>query len=138
MELTGISDPFYIIDHPLLWFYTLKTLVNSSICCPGCAAYIQVCRGLMISAVCLGFFGAILALVGMKCTKIGGSETTKARIACLAGLHFILSGKCLYTTVLLNTASRPRVVRNQYFTRIIYIPIVTSKNFHLVWQNFNM
>lgn len=61
------------------------------------AAYIQVCRGLMISAVCLGFFGATLALVGMKCTKIGGSETTKARITCLCGLHFILSGKCCLT-----------------------------------------
>uniref|UniRef100_A0A672TB01 Claudin 10a n=1 Tax=Sinocyclocheilus grahami TaxID=75366 RepID=A0A672TB01_SINGR len=60
-------------------------------------AYIQVCRGLMISAVCLGFFGAILALVGMKCTKIGGSETTKARITCLCGLHFILSGICSMT-----------------------------------------
>lgn len=47
----------------------------------------------MIAAVCLGFFGAILALVGMKCTKIGGSETTKARLTVLSGFHFILSGK---------------------------------------------
>ncbi|KAF5899334.1 claudin-10-like, partial [Clarias magur] len=60
--------------------------------------YIQVCRGLMISAVFLGFFGAILALIGMKCTKIGGSETTKARITCLSGLHFIISGLCSLTT----------------------------------------
>ncbi|CAB1328549.1 unnamed protein product [Coregonus sp. 'balchen'] len=28
--------------------------------------YIQACRGLMITAVCLGFFGAVFALVGMK------------------------------------------------------------------------
>ncbi|XP_051782755.1 claudin-10-like isoform X2 [Erpetoichthys calabaricus] len=55
-------------------------------------SYIQVCRGLMIAAVCLGFFGAILALVGMKCTKIGGSDRVKARIACLAGLNFLLGG----------------------------------------------
>lgn len=47
----------------------------------------------MISAVCLGFFGAVFGLVGMKCTKIGGSDQTKAKIACLAGLIFILSGK---------------------------------------------
>lgn len=98
--------------------FGFKASVNSCICCLGCAAYIQVCRGLMISAVCLGFFGAILALIGMKCTKIGGPETTKAKITCLAGLHFILSGNCLelyylYTTVLLNKAGRPRV-RNQY------------------------
>lgn len=56
-------------------------------------AYIQVCRGLMIASVCLGFFGAALALVGMKCTKIGGSETTKARLTALSGVHFILCGK---------------------------------------------
>lgn len=57
------------------------------------AGYIQACRGLMIAAVCLGFFGSIFALIGMKCTKIGGSDQNKARIACLAGLSFILSGK---------------------------------------------
>ncbi|CAN9497710.1 unnamed protein product [Ophioblennius macclurei] len=54
--------------------------------------YIQACRGLMISAVCLGFFGSIFALVGMKCTKIGGSDKSKARIACFSGVNFILSG----------------------------------------------
>ncbi|XP_062421029.1 claudin-7-like isoform X3 [Pungitius pungitius] len=53
--------------------------------------YIQACRGLMISAVCLGFFGSISALVGMKCTKIGGNDKNKARIACFAGVNFILS-----------------------------------------------
>lgn len=47
----------------------------------------------MIASVCLGFFGATLALMGMKCTRIGGSEITKARLAGLAGLHFILSGE---------------------------------------------
>lgn len=52
----------------------------------------------MISAVCLGFFGAVFGLVGMKCTKVGGSDQTKAKIACLAGLMFILSGK--YTSFL--------------------------------------
>lgn len=56
----------------------------------------------MIAAVCLGFFGAILALVGMKCTKIGGSETTKARLAGLAGLHFILNGRYM---LLISSAS---------------------------------
>lgn len=47
----------------------------------------------MIAAVCLGFFGTVFALVGMKCTKIGGTDKTKARIACFAGVNFILSGK---------------------------------------------
>ncbi|KAG7502802.1 claudin-10-like isoform X1 [Solea senegalensis] len=56
--------------------------------------YIQACRGLMIAAVCLGFFGSIFSLVGMKCTKIGGTDKSKARIACFAGVNFILSGLC--------------------------------------------
>ncbi|XP_036840308.1 claudin-10-like [Oncorhynchus mykiss] len=59
--------------------------------------YIQVCRGLMIASVCLGFFGATLALMGMKCTRIGGSESTKARLTGLSGLHFILNGLCSLT-----------------------------------------
>ncbi|XP_015241898.1 claudin-10-like isoform X2 [Cyprinodon tularosa] len=56
--------------------------------------YIQACRGLMIAAICLGMFGSVLALVGMKCTKVGGSDRNKARIACAAGVDFILSGVC--------------------------------------------
>ncbi|KAM5275960.1 claudin-10 isoform 6-T6 [Hipposideros larvatus] len=62
-----------------------------------CAGYIQACRGLMIAAVSLGFFGSIFALFGMKCTKVGGSEKAKAKIACLAGIVFILSGLCSMT-----------------------------------------
>ncbi|XP_053090550.1 claudin-10 isoform X3 [Pangasianodon hypophthalmus] len=54
--------------------------------------YIQVCRGLMIAAVCLGFFATACALVGMKCTKIGGSDQLKARIACFSGLQYFIGG----------------------------------------------
>lgn len=59
--------------------------------------YIQACRALMIAAIILCFFGSIFALLGMKCTKIGGSDTLKARIACLAGAIFIFSGLCSLT-----------------------------------------
>ncbi|XP_038166438.1 claudin-10 isoform X4 [Arvicola amphibius] len=59
--------------------------------------YIQACRGLMIAAVSLGFFGSIFALFGMKCTKVGGSDKAKAKLACLAGIVFILSGLCSMT-----------------------------------------
>ncbi|XP_061648108.1 claudin-10-like isoform X6 [Phyllopteryx taeniolatus] len=52
--------------------------------------YIQACRGLMIAAVCLGFFGTVFALVGMKCTKIGGSDKSKARIACFAARNLFI------------------------------------------------
>ncbi|XP_054888306.1 claudin-10-like [Poeciliopsis prolifica] len=56
--------------------------------------YIQACRGLMIAAICLGLFGSVLSLIGMKCTKVGGSDKNKARIACFAGVIFILCGIC--------------------------------------------
>uniref|UniRef100_A0A8C5LW69 Claudin n=1 Tax=Leptobrachium leishanense TaxID=445787 RepID=A0A8C5LW69_9ANUR len=59
--------------------------------------FVQACRALMIAAICLGFFGSLCAFMGMKCTKIGGSDVTKAKIACLAGLFFILSGLCSLT-----------------------------------------
>ncbi|XP_028292161.1 claudin-10-like isoform X3 [Gouania willdenowi] len=81
-----------VITTATYWSNLWKTCVTDSTGVSNC--YIQACRGLMISAVCLGFFGSIFALVGMKCTKIGGSDKNKARIACFAGGNFILSGLC--------------------------------------------
>ncbi|MGH0173278.1 UNVERIFIED_CONTAM: hypothetical protein FKN15_064829 [Acipenser sinensis] len=90
-----------VITTATFWSNLWKTCVTDSTGVSNCKdfpsmlaleGYIQVCRGLMIAAVCLGFFGSIFALVGMKCTKIGGSDKTKARITCLAGMHFILGG----------------------------------------------
>ncbi|XP_067116512.1 claudin-10a [Osmerus mordax] len=95
-----------VITTATFWSNLWKTCVTDSTGVSNCKdfpsmlaldAYIQVCRGLMIASVCLGFFGAILALVGMKCTKIGGSETTKAKLTGLSGLHFILNGLCSLT-----------------------------------------
>nr|XP_061829644.1 claudin-10-like isoform X2 [Nerophis lumbriciformis] len=92
-----------VITTATFWSNLWKTCVTDSTGVSNCKdfpsmlaldAYIQVCRGLMIAAVCLGFFGATLALLGMKCTKVGGSETTKARLAFLAGCHYLLSGLC--------------------------------------------
>lgn len=93
-----IIDEFLFLSHLCLdQFTTLRFGQMAScelvLCRLRCKAYIQVCRGLMIASVCLGFFGAALALVGMKCTKIGGSESTKARLTALSGVHFILCGK---------------------------------------------
>uniref|UniRef100_A0A8C6S5J9 Claudin 10a n=1 Tax=Neogobius melanostomus TaxID=47308 RepID=A0A8C6S5J9_9GOBI len=86
-----------VITTATFWSNLWKTCVTDSTGVSNCKdfpsmlaldAYIQVCRGLMIAAVCLGFFGAALALVGMKCTKIGGSDTTKARLTVLSGKRF--------------------------------------------------
>uniref|UniRef100_A0A8C8GZ00 Claudin n=1 Tax=Oncorhynchus tshawytscha TaxID=74940 RepID=A0A8C8GZ00_ONCTS len=95
-----------VITTATFWSNLWKTCVTDSTGVSNCKdfpsmlaldVYIQVCRGLMIASVCLGFFGATLALMGMKCTRIGGSESTKARLTGLSGLHFILNGLCSLT-----------------------------------------
>ncbi|KAJ7998658.1 hypothetical protein DPEC_G00207160 [Dallia pectoralis] len=98
-----------ILESAIFWSNLWKTCVTDSTGVTNCKefpsmlaldgllkviCYIQACRGLMISAVCLGFFGDISALVGMKCTKIGGSDQNKCRIACFAGITFIICGLC--------------------------------------------
>ncbi|XP_066562801.1 claudin-10a isoform X2 [Amia ocellicauda] len=90
-----------VITTATFWSSLWKTCVTDSTGVYNCKdfpsmlaldGYIQVCRGLMIASVCLGFFGVILAMIGMKCTKIGGTDKTKSRIAGLAGGTFIIAG----------------------------------------------
>ncbi|XP_038576519.1 claudin-10-like isoform X2 [Micropterus salmoides] len=51
---------------------------------------IHLCRALIITAIILAFFGSILVLVGMKCTKIGGSEIANARITFAGGMNHLV------------------------------------------------
>lgn len=70
--------------------------------------YIHLCRALIITSIILGFFGAILALVGMKCTKIGGTEIINARVTFAAGMNYLVSGDLfiqvysLYSVIIYN------------------------------------
>ncbi|XP_060910537.1 claudin-10-like isoform X1 [Labrus mixtus] len=97
------SNDGSVITTASFWSNLWKTCVTDSTGVSNCKdfpsmlaldGYIQACRGLTIGAICLGFFGSIFALVGMKCTKIGGTDNSKARVACFAGVNFILSGLC--------------------------------------------
>lgn len=55
--------------------------------------HIQTCRALMVVSVLLGFFGIIVSVVGMKCTKVGDNNpATKTRIAMTGGALFLLAG----------------------------------------------
>ncbi|XP_015219129.1 claudin-10-like isoform X1 [Lepisosteus oculatus] len=54
--------------------------------------YIHACRALIITGIILGFFGGVLALIGMKCTKIGGSEIANARVTFAAGVNYLIAG----------------------------------------------
>ncbi|XP_027877846.1 claudin-10-like isoform X1 [Xiphophorus couchianus] len=97
------SDDGSVITTSTFWANLWKHCVTDSTGISSCRdfpsmlaldGYIQACRGLMIAAICLGLFGSVLALVGMKCTKVGGSDENKARITCFAGVDFILCGIC--------------------------------------------
>ncbi|XP_028989150.1 claudin-10-like [Betta splendens] len=58
------------------------------------SAFLHICRALTISAVITGFFGSVLTLVGMKCTKLGGSEVANARVTFSGGITYLVSGFC--------------------------------------------
>ncbi|XP_068602755.1 claudin-10 [Brachionichthys hirsutus] len=53
---------------------------------------IHMCRALIIISIILAFFGSILVLVGMKCTKIGGSEIANARVTFAGGMNYLIGG----------------------------------------------
>ncbi|XP_037236268.1 claudin-19 isoform X1 [Falco biarmicus] len=64
------------------------------------SVHIQISRALMVISLLLGFFGIIVSVVGMKCTKVGEEDpVTKSRIAVAGGILFILSGLCTLIAV---------------------------------------
>ncbi|CAB1433495.1 unnamed protein product [Pleuronectes platessa] len=60
----------------------------------GLPVYLHACRALAVCSVITGFFGGVLTLVGMKCTKIGGSEIANARVTFAGGITYLVSGCC--------------------------------------------
>ncbi|XP_010115605.1 PREDICTED: claudin-19-like, partial [Chlamydotis macqueenii] len=67
---------------------------------PSLAVHIQTSRALMVISLLLGFFGIVVSVVGMKCTKVGEEDpVTKSRIAVAGGVLFILSGLCTLAAV---------------------------------------
>ncbi|XP_019723962.1 claudin-10 [Hippocampus comes] len=75
-DTTGVSD---CKDYP------------SMLALPG---FLHACRALAVCAVITGFFGGVLTLIGMKCTKIGGSEVANARVTFAGGITYLASGFC--------------------------------------------
>ncbi|XP_010186641.1 PREDICTED: claudin-19, partial [Mesitornis unicolor] len=72
---------------------------------PPLAVHIQTSRALMVISLLLGFFGIIVSVVGMKCTKVGEEDpVTKSRIAVAGGVLFLLSGLCTLAAVSLYAA----------------------------------
>ncbi|XP_041118699.1 claudin-19-like isoform X1 [Polyodon spathula] len=83
-----------------LWMKCAATALGSVQCnwfrgLLGLDSYIQGCRALMIVSLLLGLGGIIVALLGLKCTKIGSTnEQTKGKIALSGGVCLIVSGLC--------------------------------------------
>ncbi|CAN9503052.1 unnamed protein product [Ophioblennius macclurei] len=62
--------------------------------------HVQACRALMIIALLLGLGCMIVALLGLKCIKIGSStDQSKAKIATSGGVMGILAGLCCMVAV---------------------------------------
>uniref|UniRef100_A0A8C6S5H7 Si:ch211-181l5.2 n=1 Tax=Neogobius melanostomus TaxID=47308 RepID=A0A8C6S5H7_9GOBI len=57
-------------------------------------AFLHACRALAVCSVIFGFFGGVLTLIGMKCTKIGGSNVVNARVTFAGALTYLTSGFC--------------------------------------------
>lgn len=55
--------------------------------------FLHACRALAVCAVITGFFGSVLTLIGMKCTKIGGSEIANSRVTFAGSATYLVSGK---------------------------------------------
>ncbi|XP_014821789.1 PREDICTED: claudin-15-like isoform X2 [Calidris pugnax] len=54
----------------------------------------------MITSILLGFLAAVIALLGLKCTKVGLSdEEAKMKFAVTGGFLFILGGLCSMVAV---------------------------------------
>uniref|UniRef100_A0A8D3D5V7 Claudin n=1 Tax=Scophthalmus maximus TaxID=52904 RepID=A0A8D3D5V7_SCOMX len=75
-----------VITTATYWSNLWKTCVTDSTGVSNCKDFPSM----------LALHGQLLIFVefGMKCTKIGGTDKNKARIACFAGVDFILSGLC--------------------------------------------
>uniref|UniRef100_A0A8C6UEA2 Claudin n=1 Tax=Neogobius melanostomus TaxID=47308 RepID=A0A8C6UEA2_9GOBI len=64
------------------------------------SGYIQASRALMITAIVLGSFALVAALIGIQCSKAGGENyVLKGRIAGTAGVLFMLQGLCTMVSV---------------------------------------
>ncbi|CAL8347516.1 unnamed protein product [Merluccius merluccius] len=66
----------------------------------GLAGYVQACRGLMIVALLLGLSCLVVALLGIKCIKIGSaSDQAKIKMAAAGGIMSGLAGVCTLVAV---------------------------------------
>ncbi|XP_050985051.1 claudin 15-like b isoform X1 [Labeo rohita] len=119
-----------------LWLSCASTSLGSVQCQKfktilGLPGHIQACRALMIIALILGLLGVILAVMGLKCTKLGStSEESKGKISLIAGIFYILSGLCVMIAVSWYAA---RVVQEFYDPRYLGTRYELGVGLYLGW-----
>ena len=95
-----------------------------------------MCRALIIISIILSFFGSVLVLVGMKCTKIGGSDLANARVTFAGGMNYLIGGKMshreLIEEVMLRYCERNMCLLFQGCVLWLLSPIMATK----LEQNF--
>ncbi|KAM9853585.1 claudin 15-like b [Aulostomus maculatus] len=100
-----------------LWMSCAATSLGSLQCSRfktvlGLPAHLQACRALMILSLLVSLAAIIVSVLGLKCTKIGGtSEQVKDQIALSGGVLFLLSGVFTLAAVSLYAA---RVIQDFY------------------------
>uniref|UniRef100_A0A3Q3QJF2 Uncharacterized protein n=1 Tax=Monopterus albus TaxID=43700 RepID=A0A3Q3QJF2_MONAL len=82
-QVSYYANLCHCYDFPVLWAVDVD---------------IQIVRGLLIAALCLGMLGFVLSLMGMECTFIGGKDRSKHKIIFAGGWCHIISGKCLVSS----------------------------------------
>uniref|UniRef100_A0A3B5A193 Claudin n=1 Tax=Stegastes partitus TaxID=144197 RepID=A0A3B5A193_9TELE len=98
-QLGGQGGSF-IIKVAWYWSNLWKDCFTDSTAVTNCRDFpvlwrdIHMCRALIIICIILAFFGSILVLVGMKCTKLGGSEIANARVTFAGGMNYLIGGMC--------------------------------------------
>nr|XP_019966436.1 PREDICTED: claudin-10-like [Paralichthys olivaceus] len=56
--------------------------------------YVQAVRGLLITGLCLGSMGTVLAFLGMECTRVGGDQRSKDGLLMTAAAFHLLGCEC--------------------------------------------
>ncbi|XP_069474137.1 claudin-18 isoform X2 [Ambystoma mexicanum] len=83
-----------------LWLSCVKQSTGFTQCRPyftilGLPAMFQAVRALMIVGIVLAAIGLLIAIVSLKCLRIGSMEdSAKAKLTLISGIMFILAGLC--------------------------------------------
>ncbi|XP_057693952.1 claudin-7-like isoform X1 [Corythoichthys intestinalis] len=78
----------------------------------GLPVHVQACRALMLSSLVVGLASIIVAILGLKCSRVGGSsEQAKGQFTLSGGVMLILSG---VTTLIAVSWYAGRVISDFY------------------------